>query len=346
MNSTKGSARARLLTTTLLAGLATIAMPMAIGAVATLAPTMASAQDYSSGTLIGSVNDTSGAPVAGATVVVKSLAQGFERNLTTDSSGQFRAALIPSGAYSVSIKKAGFVPASDGNVRVGIGAASNYGFTLAAEGEAVSEVVITGRANPQLDFASTTTGLVVDVETLSKQVPIARNVTALTLLAPSAVPGDTVGTFVQQGQSQAAVGGASIGENVFFVNGLNITNFVNGIGATLVPFEFYKSVEVKTGGYPAEFGRGTGAVINAVTKSGTNEFKFALHGNYEPNSLREQAPNTTITQNSVAKRTDKSLIVEAGGPIIQDRLFFYGLASFQSLKTQTATTGGDRKSVV
>ncbi|WP_425997572.1 TonB-dependent receptor [Caulobacter sp. DWR1-3-2b1] len=340
MNSTKGSVRARLLTSTLLAGLASIATPLAITTIATAVPTMASAQDYSSGTLIGTIKDTTGAPVAGASVKVKSLAQGFERDVMTDSDGQFRIALIPSGGYSVAISKSGFVPASDGNVKVGIGSASNYGFTIAAEGAEVSEIIVTGKANPQLDFAGTTTGLTIDVETLTKQVPIARNVTALTLLAPSAVPGDTVGTFVSQGQSQAAVGGASIGENVFFVNGLNITNFVNGIGAALVPFEFYKTVEVKTGGYPAEFGRGTGAVVNAVTKSGTNDFTFGLHGNYEPNSLREQAPNTTITQNSLTSRTDKSVIIEAGGPIIKDRLFFYGLASFSNLETTTATTGG------
>lgn len=332
----KGGARARLLTTTLLAGLA-VAAPVAIATIAAVAPTAATAQDYSSGTLVGTVTDTSGAPIAGATVVVKSLAQGFERNMTTNSSGEFRAALIPTGAYSVSITKGGFVAANDGNVRVGTGSASNYGFTLAAEGESVSEIVITGTANPQLDFANTTTGLVVDVETLSKQVPIARNVTALTLLAPSAIPGDSAATFVQQGQSQAAVGGSSIGENVFYVNGLNITNFVNGIGGTLVPFEFYKSVEVKTGGFPAEFGRGTGAIINAVTKSGSNDFTLALHGNYEPNSLREQAPNALGRRNSMSKRTDKNFIVEAGGPIIPDHLFFYGLASFNSLKTQSAT---------
>jgi len=340
MNSKKSGARARLLTSTLLAGLASVAAPMAVTLVATAVPTLASAQDYSSGTLVGTVTDTNGAPVAGAAVKVKSLAQGFERDVLTGEDGQFRIALIPSGGYSVAISKAGFVPASDGNVKVGVGSASNYGFTIAAEGVEVSEIIVTGKANPQLDFAGTTTGLSIDVETLTKQVPIARNVTALTLLAPSAVPGDTVGTFVSQGQSQAAVGGASIGENVFFVNGLNITNFVNGIGATLVPFEFYKSVEVKTGGYPAEFGRGTGAVINAVTKSGSNDFTFALHGNYEPDSLREQSPNTTITQNSLTSRTDKSFIVEAGGPIIKDRLFFYGLASFSSLETSTATTGG------
>jgi len=340
MNFTKGSARARLMTSTLLAGLATIAVPLAVTAVVTAVPTMASAQDYSSGTLGGTVTDTTGAPVAGATIKVKSLSQGFEREVTTDSDGQFRIALIPAGGYSVAINKAGFVPTSDGNVQVKIGGGSNYGFTIAEEGVAVSEIVVTGSANPQLDFAGTTTGLVVDVETLTKQVPIARNVTSLALLAPSAVPGDSVGTFVNQGQSQAAIGGASIGENVFFVNGLNISNFVNGIGATLVPFEFYKSVEVKTGGFPAEFGRGTGAVINAVTKSGSNDFTFAIHGNYEPDSLREQAPNTTITQNSLTSRTDRSLIIEAGGPIIKDRLFFYGLASFQNLETSTATTGG------
>ncbi len=337
MNSTnKGSARARLLTSTLLAGFATVAAPMAALTFATFAPAVASAQDYQNGTLIGTVNDTSGAPIVGATVVVKSLAQGFERNLTTNSSGEFRAALIPSGAYSVVINKGGYVGANDGNVAVRSGSSSNYSFILAAEGEAVSEVVITGTANPQLDFANTTTGLVVDVETLSKQVPIARNVTALTLLAPSAIPGDSAAGFTQQGQSQAAIGGSSIGENVFYVNGLNITNFVNGIGGTTVPFEFYKSVEVKTGGFPAEFGRGTGAMINAVTKSGSNDFTFAVHGNYEPNSLREQAPNALARRNSMSKRTDKSLIVEAGGPIIPDHLFFYGLASFNSLKTQSA----------
>lgn len=345
MNFTKGSARARLMTSTLLAGLATIAVPLAVTAVVTAVPTMASAQDYSSGTLGGTVTDTTGAPVAGATIKVKSLSQGFEREVTTDSDGQFRIALIPAGGYSVAINKAGFVPTSDGNVQVKIGGGSNYGFTIAEEGVAVSEIVVTGSANPQLDFAGTTTGLVVDVETLTKQVPIARNVTSLALLAPSAVPGDTQGTFVQQGQSQAAIGGASIGENVFFVNGLNISNFVNGIGATLVPFEFYKSVEVKTGGFPAEFGRGTGAVINAVTKSGSNDFTFAIHGNYSPDSLRENSPNTTNARNSLAYSEDKSLIVEVGGPIIKDRLFFYGLASLQNLEQNAGTNTTNPASV-
>ncbi|PTT81246.1 hypothetical protein DBR41_17505, partial [Pseudomonas sp. HMWF010] len=127
MNSKKSGARARLLTSTLLAGLASVAAPMAVTLVATAVPTLASAQDYSSGTLVGTVTDTNGAPVAGAAVKVKSLAQGFERDVLTGEDGQFRIALIPSGGYSVAISKAGFVPASDGNVKVGVGSASNYG---------------------------------------------------------------------------------------------------------------------------------------------------------------------------------------------------------------------------
>jgi hypothetical protein len=77
MNSTKGGARARLLTSTLLAGLATVAAPLALTAVATAIPTLASAQDYSSGSLIGTVKDSAGVTVPDATVTVKSLDQGF-----------------------------------------------------------------------------------------------------------------------------------------------------------------------------------------------------------------------------------------------------------------------------
>lgn len=334
MTSTKGRVRARLLTSTLLAGLATVAAPLAITAVATAIPTLASAQDYSSGTLIGTVTDSSGAPVAGATVKVKSLAQGFERELTTGSDGQFRAALIPIGGYSVSINKEGYQPTSDGSVSVRLGGSSSYGFTLSAEGE-VGAVVVTASANPQLDFSGSTIGTVVDVETLVKQVPITRNITALTLLAPSAVAGDNA--FSAQGITQASIAGSSVGENAFYVNGLNITNFINGIGGALVPFDFYKTVEVKTGGTPAEFGRATGGYINAVTKSGTNTFTMAIHGNYAPNSLRETPPDTFQVANHRSKSMAQDISIEVGGPIIEDHLFFYAL--YDAPKTETTFAG-------
>ncbi|PIC01170.1 carboxypeptidase regulatory-like domain-containing protein [Caulobacter sp. X] len=330
MKSTKGSARARLLTTTLLAGLATIATPLAIGAVATLAPTIASAQDYTSGTLSGRVLDSGGAPLAGAAVTVKSQATGVSQNSTTDANGVFRAPLIPTGAYTVTISKDGYQPSSNAGLAVRAGGESNYAFTLVATGE-VSEVVITATARPELDFSQTTTGLAVDVEQLVKSVPVVRSVQGLALLAPGAVAGGA-GNYA----SQTAIGGASVSENAFYINGLNITNFNTYLGGATVPFDFYKTFEVKTGGYPAEFGRATGGIVTAVTKSGTNDFMFAVHGNYEPNSLRSDQKDSYLNAGNHLKRDYRDLVFEAGGPIIKDHLFFYGLAQMRKLELNPA----------
>ena len=340
MNSTKGGVRARLFASTLLAGLATVAAPLAVIAIASAVPTLASAQDYSSGSLVGTVKDSTGASVSDATVTVKSLDQGFTRTVTTDGSGQFRVPLIPIGGYSVAITKEGYQPTSDGNVRVGLGGSTAYTFNLVEAGASVSEVVVTATANPQLDFAATTKGLTVDMETLTKQAPIARSLTAVTQLAPGVVLGSAarVGTSPAAANfgAQPSVGGGSVAENAFYINGLNITNFDTYIGAAEVPFDFYKSIEVKTGGYPAEFGRATGGVINAVTKSGSNDFKFAVHGNFEFNSLREDAPDSYLVANHRGGRSEKSGTFEVSGPIIKDHLFFYVLNQQRDFSQQTA----------
>lgn len=339
MISTKGSARARLFASTLLAGLATVAAPLAVTTIATAVPTLASAQDYTSGTLTGSVVDGNGAPIGGATVTVKSLDQGFSRNLTTDSTGQFRAPLIPGGGYSVAISKEGFAPTSDGNVRVGVGGTSAYTFTLNPADAAVSEVVVTATANPQLDFSQSTKGISIDVETLQKQVPLPRDIQGIALLAPgvvSAVSGPN-GFTNTDGSSVPSIGGASAGENAFYINGLNITNFNTYVGGATVPFDFYKSVDVKTGGYPAEFGRATGGVINAVTKSGTNDFRVALHGNLLLKDLQASSPNNYVSNGNRASTDNKQYTLEVGGPIIKDRLFAYGLYQTNDL-TQTSTS--------
>jgi outer membrane receptor protein involved in Fe transport len=326
-----GGARARLLASTLLAGAAALAAPAALVLMA--APTAASAQDYTSGTLVGTVVDSAGAPVAGAKVVVKSLSQGVERTLTSDSAGQFRAALIQVGAYSVAISKDDYQPTSDGNVKVGLGGSTGYTFTL-NKADAVAEVVVTATANPQIDFAATTTGRVINVEDLTKQMPIARTITALTLLAPGVVTGSSSDDAKFNGLP--SVGGSSVAENAYYINGLNITDFNTYLGSAPVPFDFYKTVEVKTGGYPAEFGRATGGVINAVTKSGGNDFHVALHGNWEPSGLHDTAPNTFERQNSIAHDEDKSFITEVSGPIIQDHLFFYVLNQQQDVVSKYA----------
>ena len=88
------------------------------------------------------------------------------------------------------------------------------------------------------------------------------------------------------GNCGVSFGGSSIAENTVYINGLNVTDFYNRVGSSTVPYSFYKEFQVKTGGYSVEFGRTTGGVINAVTRSGTNEFEFGTEVVWEPSSLQ------------------------------------------------------------
>lgn len=323
---------------TMMGGAALMAL-VAVPAITVFTPTIAAAQDYTNGTLTGSVVGTNGQPVANAEVVIISNAQGVTRNTTTNANGEFRVALIPTGSYAVTINASGYNSVSD-DVSVSLGGASGYDFVLAsseAGASSVDDIVVTG-VRRQLDFAATTTGLTVDLEQLTKQLPIGRSLTAVTLLAPTVVSGGSSGNAAFA--NQPSIGGSSVGENAFYVNGLNTTNFDTYIGAVTVPFDFYKTVEVKTGGYPAEFGRATGGVVNAVTKSGTNEFTFGLHGNYTGPELEDTSTDTYQDANRLDETQQADLTFEVGGPIIRDRLFFYGLAQLRDNETRAASITG------
>lgn len=336
--------RKQLLRSTMIGSLACSAL-LVPAAVVLASPTPALAQDYTNGTLAGRVQGTNGEPVAGATVTVRSSAQGVVRTAVTGGDGEFRVPLIPTGRYDVSVGASGYGDLAE-QVSVEVGGTSAYDFTLASTASAdatnLDEVVVTG-VRRQLDFSRTATGVTVNVDELIDQVPVARNITAVTLLAPGAVQGESMfAVGSAQLQAPPALGGSSPAENAFFVNGLNITNFVNGLGGAPVPFEFYKTVEVKTGGYAAEFGRATGGVINAVTKSGSNDFTLELHGTWAPDSLREDAPNTLPNSNALgswnqaSEFEDRTFTVELGGPIIRDRLFAYGIVNWADTESQSA----------
>lgn len=328
-------ARQRLLASTIVAGAVALFGVSAVTAI----PTVASAQDYTTGSLSGGVTSEGGAPVAGATVTIRSLSQGFTRTVTTNENGSFRLSLIPVGAYELRISADGYGPVVDPNVAVRLGADTSYQFSLAsASSSTLDDVVVTG-TRQNLDFAQTTTGLTVDVSELVERLPVARSLTSVALLAPRTVQGDTAFGDVP------SLGGSSVAENAYYLNGLNITNFDTYVGGAPVPFDFYQTVEIKTGGYPAEFGRATGGVLNAVSKSGSNEFTFAVHGNYTPNGLRSTSPDTYQNVNSRRESDNLTFTVEAGGPIIRDRLFAYGLYQWQDIEIDSYSISNNWRQV-
>lgn len=302
----------------------------------------AAAQDYTSGAIAGTVTDDAGNGVAGATVTINSTDLGFNRTATTSASGSFRFTGLPPGTYSVVVEAAGQPGYRQDAVSILASQTASLDVLLAAAGG--DDIVVTGSRVAQ-DFVGTQTGRNVDLAEFARNAPIQRDLTSVVLLAPGTSLGDD--GFAKDGQLLPSVGGSSIAENAYYLNGLNTTNFDNYVGSARVPFEFIRSVDIKTGGYSAEFGRATGGIVNQVSKAGSNDFTAAMHVNYEPDFLRSNSKNiTTIDADGLIQRsTDRgfdrtenySAILEAGGPVIRDKLFLYGLVEFRETKTRRAS---------
>lgn len=333
--------RQRLLHSTMIGGSALMALVAVPAAAVLVAPTEAVAQNLVQGAIAGTVETQTGAPVSGATVTLRSVSQGFTRTYTTGADGTFRAVALPQGQYEATVNSAGNATLTE-TVSVGAGGTTSLIFTVGSaggalpdDGTAVDEIVVVGVRQAVSEFDATTTGLTVNVEELSRNVPIARDANAVALLAPGVTASD--GAF----GNIPTIGGASAGENTYFVNGLNITKFRDFTGSSIVPFEFYQTLETKTGGYQAEFGRGTGGVLNGTTKSGGNEWEFGITGYWQPDALREDSPNTYLAQNNFDENETSDIIFDFGGPIIRDRLFIFGLYNWRDREATnigTATT--------
>lgn len=287
----------------------------------TLFAVPAAAQDYTSGAISGTVVDSTNKPVANAAVTLRSQNQGQERTFTTSGSGSFTASGLAPGVYDVTVKADGYRDLTD---TFSVVVAQENRITLGLISTTASaDIVVTGTRVRQ-DFTKTTQGLNLDVVALTKDVPVARSITGLILLAPTTNPG--VSAF----GNVASIGGSSVAENAYYINGLNITNPDTYVGSTRVPFDFYKTVDVQTGGYAAEFGRATGGVINATTKSGSNDAFMAIHGNFQPTFLQSSggvtgAPSSPTNIPQLSRNETEQLTIEAGGALIKDHLFVYGL---------------------
>ena len=295
----------------------------------------ASAQDYTSGAIGGTVKDEAGNAIAGATVTITSTAQGVKRSATTGSTGSFLINGLPNGSYDVTVDAPNLPSWTANAVDVRASQTAQLNVDLAPSGG--QEIVVTGK-RAVAAFSGTTVGLNVDVAKFIETKPLGRNLTSVILLAPGTTMGDTAFGDSATGYLPS-IAGASVAENQYYINGMNVTNFDNGLGSTTLPFYFIKSVDVKNGGLPAEYGRATGGVITQVTKSGSNAFMAAGHVDWAPNFLRSPGKNLqsytdnlvngSKVQNSTDRANDRSdslqVTLEASGPIIKDRLFVYGL---------------------
>src|ERR1051325_3446665 len=212
---------------------------------------LASAQETTTGSLTGTVVDAQGAPVPGATVTVTS-AEG-PKTFVTDANGKFFAPYLTPGRYTVRAELTGFSPVEQKNIDVRLGQRLDVGSpTLKVGG--VQEVVEVVGAAPVVDTSSTTTGGVLDSETL-KRLPVGRNFTDTLYLVPGVSDSSGVG------RANPSIAGASGLDNNYVVDGVNISNTgFGGVGTYSIVFgslgtgvttDFIKETQVKTGGFEA-----------------------------------------------------------------------------------------------
>jgi len=292
--------------------------------VVVLAAGAAVAQE-TTGTIVGTINSEDGQPLPGVTLQLVDQEKGLERTSVSAADGRYKLMALPPARYELTATITGFQTVQRA-VRVELGRTVTNNIEMRI-GAVTETIEVTGEA-PPVDVTSTVTGMTVNADEFMASLPVARESTQIALMAPSTVDSDRRYDGTTPGQQLVAVGGASPAENGYQVNGLEVTNFRDMLGSTFVPMEFVEEVQVKTGGYEAEYGRATGGVINMVTKSGTNRLRGAASVYAEPESLQSTEPDAWNRDSSVEYSESLEANASLGGAFVRDRLFFFGFVRY------------------
>jgi outer membrane receptor protein involved in Fe transport len=276
------------------------------------------------GQIEGTVTDQSGGVLPGATVTVRNTATGVVRETTTDASGLYRAPLLPVGPYEVTAALAGFSTTKRPNLQLSIGQTLTADINMKVSG-AQEEVTVTAEA-PIIEPARTHQATTVGAVAVANLPVNGRNFIDFVLTTPG-VTRDTRGGDIsfagQRGVLNSIVIDGADNNNTFFGQALGRT------GSGRAPYQFSQDAvaefQVNRNAYSAEYGRAGGAVINVVTKSGTNDF----HGSaFE--FFRDKSLNANTWANKIANpiRPRGAFRIHQfggslGGPIQKDKAFFF-----------------------
>ena len=312
-----------------------------------LAPVALLAQ--TTGTVEGTITDQSGAPLPGVSVELSSPNLQGTRTAVTSADGRYRFPSVPPGAYKVTGTLSGFGKVQK-NATVTLDSTATVNLSLSLS--TTAEVTVTGEA-PLVDVASTTTGTNYSAKVIDK-LPVGRNYADIVFTQPG-VQADFGETM---GRSMAiSVYGSTSSENMFLIDGVNTTNVIKGIQGKDINNEFIQEVEVKTGGYQAEYGRNTGGVVNVITKSGGNEFHGGVFGYYNDTGMRADikipqtpefsetgdAAQTPVGPNTfLSKDNRQEFGADLGGFILKDKIWFFGAYDRVTINQELQPVAGPR----
>jgi outer membrane receptor for ferrienterochelin and colicin len=285
------------------------------------------------GSIVGTVSDDAGAPLPGATVEARGPSLQGTKTAITGSDGSYRLSLMPPGSYTVSASLPQFGRAEQA-VQVLLDRNVTADFRLRAT--AREEVVVSGEA-PILDPTTPAIGANISQRAI-QSLPTGRNYSAVVQIVPGV---STDASNNNPDQSTITVYGSSGAENAYLIDGINTTNVEYGLQGKELNFEFIQEIDVKTGGYEAEYGRSTGGIVNVITKSGGNEFHGDAFGYYDNDSLQADTKHVGETlQGTSLGFTREDWGADLGGYILKDRLWFFGAYDRVTPKVTNALTAG------
>jgi hypothetical protein len=306
---------------------------------------LAGAQTFR-GTILGTVTDSSGAAVSGAAVTIKNVDTGLVRTVTTSTDGSYSVPELPIGSYSVTVENKGFRTAVVTGIRVEVSSERRADVTLLT-GDLAQRVEVSGDTLPQVESTSNTLGGIIESKVVNNLPVNGRDYQKLIFLVPGVAGSpdeisDSPGSY-----GSFSVNGARGRSNNFLLDGTDMNDGyrndpaineagVFGTPATILPVEAVAELRVASN-FESEYGRSAGAVINIVTKSGTNEW----HG-----SGLEFLRNTVLNARNYFDQQsngpqqpfhNSQFGGSIGGPIVKDRTFVFG--DYEAMRESGSQSG-------
>jgi Carboxypeptidase regulatory-like domain len=307
-----------------------------LAAACVLQPHLAAAQGLT-GALIGTVKDAQGGVLAGAVVRVSSPALiGGPATLTTNEKGQLRFPALPPGPYVLDIEFQGLTTYHEEDISIGVGATIERTAVLTLAG--LAESVVVEQAGSRIEARDPGFGTRFGPEDLTA-IPIRRSsmfdfIRAAPGVSPTS-PGSATATTV-------SAFGSGTNENQFLIDGTNFTCPCNGVARAEPGVDFIQEVQVQSVGASAEFGSVQGAVINVVTRQGSERFLFDTSywgqtAGLTGQPVRRPVPNSGGLQSGYERDRYRDFTTGIGGPAIRDRLWFF--AGYQHLRDYDSQPG-------